>query len=128
MDSEFDLETIKALPEVQIVYGSGNMSLEMYEAVAKSGAKAIVHAGTGNGSVAGYAVDELRSLRSRGLQVIRSSRVGDGFVIRNSEQPDDKYDWVVAHDLNPQKAKILVALALTKTSDTKEIQRIFWQY
>jgi glutamin-(asparagin-)ase len=128
MDSEFDLETIKALPEVQIVYGSGNMSLEMYEAVVKSGAKAIVHAGTGNGSVAGYAVDELRSLRSRGLLVVRSSRVGDGFVIRNSEQPDDKYDWVVAHDLNPQKAKILAALALTKTSDTKEIQRIFWQY
>jgi len=128
VDSEFDVEAIKALPEVQIVYGSGNMSLEMYEAVAKGGAKAIVHAGTGNGSVANYAVDELRSLRSRGLQVIRSSRVGNGFVLRNSEQPDDKYDWVVAHDLNPQKAKILAALALTKTSDTKEIQRIFWQY
>jgi glutamin-(asparagin-)ase len=128
MGSEFDVEAIKALPEVQIVYGAGNMSLEMYEAVAKGGAKAVVHAGTGNGSVANYAVDELRSLRGRGLQVIRSSRVGDGFVIRNSEQPDDKYDWVVAHDLNPQKAKILAALALTKTGDTQEIQRIFWEY
>jgi glutamin-(asparagin-)ase len=35
---------------------------------------------------------------------------------------------VVAHDLNPQKAKTLAALALTKTSDTKERQRIFWQH
>ena len=120
--------SIDKLPEVQIIYGSGNMSLEMYDAVARSGAKAIVHAGTGNGSVANYAVDKLRGLRSQGLQVVRSSRVGDGFVLRNSEQPDDKYDWVVAHDLNPQKAKILAAVALTKTSDAKELQRVFWQY
>jgi len=128
MNSEFDIDTIDKLPEVQIVYGSGNMSLEMYDAVLRSSAKAIVHAGTGNGSVANYAVDKLRELRGKGLQVVRSSRVGDGFVLRNSEQPDDKYDWVVAHDLNPQKAKILTAVALTKTSDTKELQRVFWQY
>jgi glutamin-(asparagin-)ase len=128
VNSEFDIDGIDTLPEVQIVYGSGNMSLEMYDAVLRSGAKAIVHAGTGNGSVAGYAVDKLRALRAQGLQVVRSSRVGDGFVLRNSEQPDDKYDWVVAHDLNPQKAKILTALALTKTTDTKELQRIFWEY
>jgi glutamin-(asparagin-)ase len=128
MNSEFDIDRIEALPEVQIVYGSGNMSLELYDAVKRSGAKAIVHAGTGNGSVANYAVDKLKGLRSQGLQVIRSSRVGDGFVLRNSEQPDDQYDWVVAHDLNPQKAKILAALALTKTNDAKEVQRIFWEY
>ncbi|TMG99898.1 MAG: asparaginase [Betaproteobacteria bacterium] len=73
-------------------------------------------------------IDKLRGLRSQGLQVVRSSRVGDGFVLRNSEQPDDKYDWVVAHDLNPQKAKILAAVALTKSSDSKELQRVFWQY
>jgi glutamin-(asparagin-)ase len=54
--------------------------------------------------------------------------VPDGFVIRNAEQPDDKYDWVVAHDLRPQKARILAMVALTKTSDTKELQRIFWEY
>jgi glutamin-(asparagin-)ase len=49
-------------------------------------------------------------------------------VLRNSEQPDDKYDWVVAHDLNPQKAKILAALALTRGSNTADMQRIFWEY
>lgn len=126
--SEFNIDKIDALPEVQIIYGSGNMALEMYEAPQRAGAKAVIHAGTGNGSVANYAVDKLRALRSAGMVVIRSSRVGDGFVIRNSEQPDDKYDWVVAHDLNPQKAKILAAVALTKTSDTQELQRIFWEY
>ncbi|MFH6785904.1 MULTISPECIES: asparaginase [Methylobacterium] len=126
--SEFDIDTIDTLPEVAIVYGSGNMNPAAYTAAVQGGAKAIVHAGTGNGSVAGYAVDTLKDLRAKGTIVIRSSRVGDGFVLRNAEQPDDQYDWVVAHDLNPQKAKILAAVALTRTNDTKELQRIFWEY
>ncbi len=128
MASEFDIDKIDTLPNVQIVYGSGDMGTALYEAAGKSGAKAIIHAGTGNGSVADYAVETLRKLRSQGVQIVRSARVPDGFVLRNSEQPDDKYDWVVANDLNPQKAKILAAVALTKTSDTKELQRIFWTY
>jgi len=127
-DSEFDIEKIDALPMVSIVYGSGEMGTALAEAAAKAGAKAIIHAGTGNGSVPDYEVATLRKLRADGVQIIRSARVPDGFVLRNSEQPDDKYDWVVAHDLNPQKAKILAALALTRTGDTKELQRIFWQY
>ncbi|GJD60057.1 asparaginase [Methylobacterium frigidaeris] len=126
--SEFDIDTIDTLPEVAIVYGSGNMNPAPYTAAVQAGAKAIVHAGTGNGSVAGYLVDTLKDLRAKGTLIIRSSRVGDGFVLRNAEQPDDKYDWVVAHDLNPQKAKILTAVALTKTGDTNELQRIFWEY
>lgn len=48
--------------------------------------------------------------------------------LRNAEKPDDEYDWVFAHDLNPQKARILTALALTKTNSTKELLRMFWQY
>jgi glutamin-(asparagin-)ase len=128
VDSEFDIQAVQQLPEVHIVYGYGNMSTELYDAAARGGAKAIVHAGTGNGSVPNYAVDKLRALRTQGLHIIRSSRVGDGLVLRNAEQPDDKYDWVVAHDLNPQKARILAALALTRTSDPKELQRIFWTY
>jgi glutamin-(asparagin-)ase len=126
--SEFDIERITALADVQIVYASGNMNPAMYDTAAASGAKAIIHAGTGNGSVADYVVEKLKTLRARGIHIIRSARVPDGFVLRNSEQPDDKYDWVVAHDLNPQKAKMLAAVALTQTSDSRELQRIFWQY
>jgi glutamin-(asparagin-)ase len=126
VNSEFNIDNIDKLPDVNIVYGSGSMSPEVVKAAGN--AKAVIHAGTGNGSVANYMVDTLREIRSKGTLVIRSSRVGEGFVIRNGEQPDDKYDWVVAHDLNPQKAKILAAVALTKTTDTKELQRIFWSY
>ena len=126
--SEFDIDTLTELPDVAIVYGSGSMGTAMVEAAVKSGAKAIVHAGTGNGSVPNYGVEGLQKARAAGLQIVRSSRIADGFVIRNAEQPDDKYDWVVAHDLNPQKAKILVALALAKGVSSADLQRIFWEY
>ncbi|CAI8766482.1 MULTISPECIES: asparaginase [Pseudomonas] len=129
MDSEFDIKTIQSLPDVEIAYSYGNVSDTAYKALAQSGAKAIIHAGTGNGSVSSRVVPSLQALRKDGVQIIRSSHVNaGGFVLRNAEQPDDKYDWVVAHDLNPQKARILAMVALTKTNDSKELQRMFWEY
>lgn len=128
--SAFNIENIKgdALPLVQIVYGSGNMLPQSYLALQQAGAKAIIHAGTGNGSVANYLVPTLNKIQQDGVQIVRSSRVPQGFVLRNAEQPDDKYGWVVAHDLNPQKARLLTALALTKTQDAKELQKMFYEY
>ena len=128
MNSEFDIDTISALPNVGIAMGYEGVEPTAIEALGKSGVKALVHAGTGNGSVANRIVPFLQKVRADGAIVIRSARVPDGFVLRNAEQPDDKYDWVVAHDLRPQKARILAMVALTKTSDTKELQRIFWEY
>lgn len=128
MNSEFDIDTISALPNVGIAMGYEGVEPTAIEALGKSGVKALVHAGTGNGSVANRIVPYLQKVRADGAIVIRSARVPDGFVLRNAEQPDDKYDWVVAHDLRPQKARILAMVALTKTSDTKELQRIFWEY
>lgn len=128
--SAFNIEDIKgdALPLVQIVYGSDNMLPESYLALQKAGVQAIVNAGTGNGSVPNYIVPTLVKLQQEGIQIVRSSRVADGFVLRNAEQPDDKYGWVVAHDLNPQKARLLTALALTKTKDAKTLQEMFYNY
>jgi len=126
--SEFNIDDFDALAPVEIVYGYGNVPRIALDAVAKSGIKAVIHGGTGNGSVADRIVPALQEVRAKGIQVVRSSRVPEGFVLRNAEQPDDKYDWVVAHDLNPQKARILAAVALTKNVDSKELQRIFWQY
>ena len=128
MQSEFDIDSIDALPPVEIALGYEGVPPTAINALAASGIKALVHAGTGNGSVADRIVPHLQKVRADGILVIRSSRVPDGFVIRNAEQPDDKYDWVVAHDLRPQKARILTMVALTKTKDTKELQRIFWEY
>ena len=129
VNSEFDIDKIDVLAPVEIAYGYGNVTDTAYRAFAAKGAKAIIHAGTGNGSVSNRVVPSLRELRGQGVHIIRSSHVNaGGFVLRNAEQPDDQYDWVVAHDLNPQKARILAAVALTQTGDSKELQRIFWEY
>ena len=66
--------------------------------------------------------------RKKGVIIVRSSRVGNGIVARNGEAKDDEMDYVVSDSLNPQKARILVMLALTKTANTKEIQRMFYTY
>jgi glutamin-(asparagin-)ase len=63
MDSEFDIKTIKSLPDVEIAYGYGNVSDTAYKALAQAGAKAIIHAGTGNGSVSFAVVPALQELR-----------------------------------------------------------------
>ena len=126
--SEFNIDDITELAPVEIIYSYGNVPRTGFDALAKTGIKAVIHGGPGNGSVADRIVPALQDMRSAGIQVIRSSRVPEGFVLRNAEQPDDKYDWVVAHDLNPQKARILAAVALTKTQNSKELQRIFWEY
>ncbi len=128
LQSEFNIDSITGLPQVDIVYSYGNVQPTAVNALVEAGAKAIVHAGTGNGSVANRMVEPLRQVQSKGVLIVRASRVPYGFVLRNAEQPDDKYDWVVAHDMRPEKARILTMLALTKGASTQELQRMFWEY
>jgi L-asparaginase/Glu-tRNA(Gln) amidotransferase subunit D len=93
-----------------------------------AGAKGIVHAGVGDGSLANEVKPGLIEARKKGVIIVRSSRVGNGIVARNGEANDDELDFVVSDTLNPQKARILLMLGLTKTNDTKELQRMFYTY
>jgi L-asparaginase/Glu-tRNA(Gln) amidotransferase subunit D len=70
----------------------------------------------------------LTDARKQGVIIVRSSRVGSGIIARNGEANDDELDFVVSDSLNPQKARILLMLGLTKTNDTKELQRMFRTY
>jgi len=89
----------------------------------------LVHAGVGDGSLARPAVEPaLIEARKKGVVIVRASRVGNGIVARNGEAKDDDLDFIVSDTLNPQKARILLMLALTKTKDTKQIQRMFYTY
>src|SRR5437870_7991141 len=103
------------------------MSRAAVDACVAAGAKAIGHAGVGDGSLARPAVEPaLIEARKKGVIIVRSSRVGNGIVARNGEAKDDDLDFVVSEPLNPQKARILLMLAVTKTLDTKELQRILY--
>ena len=127
-DSEFDVMQLDVLPQVDIVYGYANVNRIAIDAFMAAGARGIIYAGTGDGSLADSVKPALVEARKQGVIIVRSSRVGEGIVARNGEDNDDQLDFVVSDTLNPQKARILLMLALTKTINTKDIQRIFYAY
>jgi L-asparaginase len=71
------------------------------------------------------ALEAVRRAVAKGVVVVRSTRVGDGIVRRNIEVNDDKERTVVSKELNPAKARVLLKLALTQTSDAKQVQELF---
>ena len=93
-----------------------------------AGARGIVNAGVGQGDVTPDVLAGLDDARRAGVHVVRASRVPGGTVIANGAIRDDEHDFVAADTLNPQKARVLLMLALTATDGRREIQRIFDQY
>jgi L-asparaginase len=128
VETEFDIAGLDTLPRVDIVYGYANASRVPVDAFVAAGAKGLINAGVGDGSVHKDVMPGLTDARKKGVIIVRSSRVGSGIVARNGEANDDELDFVVSDTLNPQKARILLMLALTKTNNTKDIQRIFATY
>jgi len=59
---------------------------------------------------------------------VRSSRTGGGVVERNIEIDDDKFGFIAADELNPQKARVLLMLGLTRTRDPAKLQEMFFTY
>src|SRR6202795_4276928 len=128
LNSEFDISGVEKLPNVEIAYGFANVSRTAVDAFAASGVDGIVYAGVGDGNPSQLTEQALADARAKGILIVRSARAGSGIVARNNEVNDDQRDFVVSDTLNPQKARILLTVALTKTKDTKELQRIFYEY
>ncbi|OEY24754.1 L-asparaginase [Campylobacter jejuni] len=126
-NTPFDVSKLTSLPKVDILYsysndGSGVAAKALFE----HGTKAIVVAGSGAGSIHKNQKDVLKELLKKGLKVVVSSRVVAGCVAVSDS--DEKLGFISAEDLNPQKARVLLILALTKTSDPKKIQEYFLKY
>ncbi|HTP29045.1 MAG TPA: type II asparaginase [Anaeromyxobacteraceae bacterium] len=117
-----------ALPKVFIVYAYANVGKEQVKAALAAGAQGIVLAGVGDGNATAPMIDALAAAAKKGVVVVRSSRVGSGTVARNVELDDDKLGFVAALELNPQKARVLLQQALTKTKDVAAVQKIFEEY
>ena len=116
------------LPRVDIVYSHANMDAAEVEDAVKRGAKGIVLAGVGDGNSSKGAIDALAAAAKQGVVVVRSSRVGSGYVNRNVEVEDDKLGFAVALDLNPQKARVLLALLIANgITDPKAVQQAYVQ-
>ena len=126
--SAFDITAIDALPLVGVVMGHGHMRRELFDAWVAAGARAIVHAGFGGGTVPEYLKPVFAELCARGVPVVRCSRVGAGPVIRNASFDDDAAGSVAADDQSPPRARLLAALALTRSQGVGEMQRVFNSY
>jgi glutamin-(asparagin-)ase len=111
-DSAFDIRRIAELPLVGLVMGHGNARPEPYQAWADAGARAIVHAGVGGGSVPLALQPALHALCQRGVTVVRASRTGAGPLVRNASFDDDACGSVTVDDQNPARARLLAALVL----------------
>jgi L-asparaginase len=126
--TEFDISDVTSLPRVDIIFVSADMSPALIDASVAGGAKGIVFAGVGNGNLNKVSVDAAANAAKKGVVVVRSSRVATGNVGRNVELDDDKLGFIASDELNPQKSRILLSLALLKDRSTKELQEMFYKY
>ena len=119
VDSEFSVNGVTALPRVDIIMAYENMDGALIDAAVAAGAKGVVIAGVGNGNLTKAAVDTLAKHAKAGIVCVRASRVATGYVGRNVELDDDKLGFLASLDLNPQKARVLLRLALLKQRPLK---------
>src|SRR5580765_812371 len=119
--SEFDITNVTQLPRVDIIFASLDSSPDFIDCAVTNGAKGIVIAGVGNGNMNKASVHAAATAVKKGVVVVRSSRVPTGTVGRNVEVSDDKLGFIASDELNPQKARILLSLALLSKRTPDEI-------
>jgi L-asparaginase len=142
-NSEFDVRTVTTLPRVDVILVYQGADGDLIQAAADRGAKGIVVAGAGAGALSGTQRDGEIYAVKKGAIIVTTTRTGSGRIApprrnpaapspqpadANALTPDEQRRFVAGEDLLPVKARVLLMLALTKTSDPAEIQRIFSEY
>lgn len=127
VQSEFWITDLEVLPRVDIIYTHIHEDGMLIKACIEAGAKGIVYAGSGMGSLHQNAFPALVEARRKNIAVVRSSRTGSGIVAPGMPEWT-KAGFLDSDSLNPQKARILVQLALTVTTDNARLQEIFNEY
>lgn len=123
-ESEWYVKKDQVLPSVWILYCHLAMSGDLITAAMRDGVQGLVLVGMGHGSIPKYLLPLLDKAREQGLVVVRASRTHSGVV-----SPVPLWQGLAAADnLSPQKARILLQLALTKTRDLDKIQKWFGEY
>jgi L-asparaginase len=125
-DSEFDVEGISQLPRVDIAYAYAGADDLVIQALVNAGVPGIVAAGLGSGGSSPAFMKGLRNAQEQGVKVVIATHTGNGRVVRSRRFTEDGY--IVADNLYPKKARILLMLALTATQDSDEIQRMMLTY
>lgn len=114
----FDISHITELPRVDIIYSYGGADSVLIDAAVAAGAKGLVIAGVGAGGTTPGQGAALRRAGQKGVVLVTGSRTGSGRVSSGGSR-------VSAGDLNVQKARILLMLALTEATDAGGVSKIF---
>lgn len=127
-NTAFSIKNIKALPDVAILAGHANASAVPVTALVEAGYKGIIYSGVGNGNLFPSVEQALAEARTKGVEVVRSTRVVTGNVLRNNEVDDDKLDFIAGGRLSAQQARILLMVALADGRQHNTLQALFNQY
>lgn len=128
-NSEFDVMNLTQLPRVEIILSYSNATSLFVDAAVKAHVKGIVTAGVGNGNLTTEMQNALeKAVKNHGIAVVRSSRIMTGPTAQWDEVNDDQLHFSASWFINPYRSRVLLMLALTKTKDYKEIQRMFAEY
>ncbi len=125
-DSEFDVSGIAELPQVDIAYAYAGAGGTVIDALVDAGVSGIVAAGLGSGSSPAPFMAALQRASAAGVPVALATQVGTGRVVRTRRFIEEGY--IVADNLHPKKARILLMLGLTLTADRGELQRMMLEY
>jgi L-asparaginase len=126
--SEFDVSGLDDLPRVDVVMTYQGASGDVVKAVVDLGAKGVVVAAAGAGAVSGTQQEGIDYAVQKGVFVVTATRTGSGRVGSRTRVGAGPRLQIQGEDLEPVKARILLMLALTKTKDGAEIQRMFTEY
>ena len=122
LESGFDALAIDALPAVDVLHCYADMPPALFDAVIAGRPAGLVMACTGNGSLPHAVRPMVEQVVAAGIRVVRASRTGGGATSWRG------LPGLPAGMLNPQKARLLLSLALTVTADPPELDRIFQEY
>ena len=128
--SEFDVSHVTAFPRVEIVYSYADASAAPLHALVREGVDGIIFAAPGAGSLSEAERSAVEAIVSSSTPtkpiLMRSTRTGNGRVA--GRRKFDALGLIPTDNLSPQKARVLLMLALTKTREPGEIARIFSEY
>ncbi|MCH9010179.1 MAG: asparaginase [Chloroflexi bacterium] len=126
LDTPFDVEGRDSLPRVDIVYSYAGSDALMVNAVREHGSDGLVLVGFGGGSYPPATLEAAVQAVEEGIPVVLATRSTAGRVVMTPRK--DQQGFIVCDNLLPQKARILLMLALTVTEDREEIQGMFARY
>jgi L-asparaginase len=124
----FDVSQVQKLPRVDIIYAYADADGALIDAAVTAKAEGLVIAGFPTGSGTPAQDQAVKRVLGKGVPVVMTNRGGLGRVTETAARAREKRPLIYGDNLTPQKARVLLMLALTRTRDPAELQKIFQTY